>query len=187
MTQVVSSSPEIPIQMNESEFWGLIDRSRQEAGGGELQAAALTKTLSGLPESDIYEFECSFRTHMMRAYHFNVLATAKLLEGYVSDDTFIYFRAFLISMGRETLDAAIENADALANLQIDDGEWMLYVADNALKQKFGEHTPKTLPRDRAPAHLNYDFTQEALKGEDWAEQDLEGKFPLLWARYKALP
>ncbi|MDB5978496.1 MAG: hypothetical protein JWR07_5256 [Nevskia sp.] len=186
MTQVVSSSPEIPTQMNESEFWGLIDRSRQEAGGGELQAAALTKTLSGLPESDIYAFECSFCMHMMRAYHFDVLAAAKLLEGYVSDDTFIYFRAFLISMGRETLDAAIENADTLVNLQINDGEWMLYVADNALKQKFGEHTQKALPRDCTSAHLNYDFPQETLKGEDWAEQDLERRFPLLWARYSPL-
>ncbi len=171
--------------MDDVAFWKLVDQARQTAAGNlPLQAELLSEALARLPDDQIYGYEARFRAHLKRANHYNVMAAAKLLEGYVSDDVFIYFRAFLIAAGQQTLDAAINDTDSLAQLELADGEDMLYVADKAFLRKHGGKADKPLPRDHAPAELNYDLCFDAPEGDDWEDSELPARFPRLWRRYQ---
>jgi len=173
--------------MEDTAFWKLIDQTRQAAGGDvQLQTELLSEALAKLPDDQIYGYEARFRTHMKRANHYNVIAASKLLEGYVSDDVFIYFRAFLIASGWQILEAAITETDSLAGLELADGEDMLYVADKAFLRKHGDNPDQRLPRDTAPVELNYDLCFDTPEGDEWQEWELSARFPKLWQRYQQL-
>jgi Protein of unknown function (DUF4240) len=173
--------------MNEIVFWEIIEQSREESQDFTHQIKILTNKLAYLNENCIIEFEYRFREAILKSAHYNVMAAVKIINGFVSDDSFLYFRCRLIAEGKELFNKSIENPEVIAETPIQElefsGEDMLYVADNAFLQKFGEETEKALPKDIAFVYLNYD-EEEDIKGEDWKEEELPMKYPKLWKRYK---
>lgn len=173
--------------MNELVFWEIIEQSKEESSGFSHQIELLTNKLSLLEESEINQFEYRFREALSKSARYNIMAAAKIVNDYVSDDSFLYFRCRLIAEGKELFHKAIENPEVIAKSNIQElefgGEEMLYIADQAFIKKFGEDTEKELPRDIAFNYMNYDEGEE-LKGEDWKEEELPFKYPELWKRYK---
>jgi hypothetical protein len=132
--------------MQVDDFWNLIEKNRAKNGD---DFDAITNDLSGRDEQEIIDFECRLRELLFKSYHYDIMAIQKIVEGYVSDDSFLYFRCKLILYGRSIFENAINVADDLVK-KIDAmayGEGLLYIADRAFISKFGEHTDKTLPRD----------------------------------------
>ena len=74
---------------------------------------------------------------MRESYHYNLWDAAHLIVQGCSDDWFEYFRAWLISMGREVYEQALQNPDSLAepsrrpDIESVFFEEMLYVAMTA--------------------------------------------------------
>ncbi len=173
--------------MNELVFWEIIEQSKEGSRDFSQQIELLTNKLSHLEESKIIEFEYRFREALLKSAQYSIMAAVKIINGYVSDDGFLYFRCRLIAEGKELFYKTIENPEVIAESDIQElefgGEEMLYVADQAFMKKFGEDSEKELPRDVAFVYLNYDEGEE-IKGEDWKEEELPIKYPELWKKYK---
>lgn len=158
-------------------------------GDQELQEQAIINSLEKLEPEQITEFECILREYLLEADHFNIMAAQRIIDGYVSDDTYLYFRCWLIGQGEAVFTNALQNADTLASVVIDpyqDFEALLYVATQAFGKRTGRaEEDATFPRAVAAARgLHYDLGSET-KGEDWTENQLPKMLPKLWNKFGA--
>lgn len=91
--------------MDETEFWELIDSTRQAAGGDpEEQADLLVERLLALDPERVLDFARHFEARYNRAYRWDLWGAAWLLLDGCSDDAFDFFRCWLIGQGREVFE-----------------------------------------------------------------------------------
>ncbi|SCL22180.1 DUF4240 domain-containing protein [Micromonospora inyonensis] len=158
--------------MRTDDFWQLIDRAREGAGGEPEAVAAPAVAL--LAERDPEE-NVGYAHHQRRvlaaSYRVDLWGAAYLINGGASDDGFEYFRGWLMTQGRAVFARAVADPDSLAELprvrsaalsgeefECDD---MLAVPWEAYRKA----TAADLPTDRdpvAPPDLNdfWDFDDE---------------------------
>lgn len=168
--------------MNTEQFWSLIESSRKAIvpesadGNAHRQVDALRALLSKLSPSEIVGFDAHFQERMNAAYQWDLWGVAYIIAGGCSDDGFIDFRSWLISMGREVFDAAIVNAESI--LQVIDApgvedvffEEIQYVpAQVYASVTGGRELPPVRARPATPA------------GVRWSEEELANRFPVFWA------
>lgn len=173
------------MKLPEDVFWCLTQTARNSSGNSlVVQIESLENLLSDLSGDTIKAFELTFREILMKSYHYNIMAACKIVNGWVTDDSFLYFRCVLVALGKEDYYEAIRNPDSLAFKLTEgaDGEALLYASDNAFTSKFGE-TNIELPRDYACKVINYDNGLHEVLGEDWHEKDLPRMCPTLWEEY----
>ncbi|MFD7921815.1 DUF4240 domain-containing protein [Streptomyces sp. NPDC059740] len=135
--------------MDETEFWRLVDDSRDEAEGDvEVQADLLVERLTALDPEQVVDFSRHFEARWNRAYTWDVWAACVLLTDAADEDTFAAFRCWLIAQGREVFESALYEADELADLLADfdpetdgDGEDVGYAADEAYERLTGGELP----------------------------------------------
>jgi hypothetical protein len=175
--------------MNQVEFWQLIDTANLVANGdAELLEAKLVEALAQHSPNDIIDFELLLRKYILEADDFRIMAAQKIIQGWVSDDPYLYFRCWLISKGEQVYFEALRNPDFLAELDATedntDFESLLYVATEAFKVITGnDEEDDSFPRSIAfDQGLNYDGPTET-KGEDWTEEQLPMLLPKLWAKF----
>ncbi|OIK03421.1 DUF4240 domain-containing protein [Streptomyces monashensis] len=171
--------------MDETEFWELIDTSREGAGGdAEEQADLLVDRLLQLEPDLVLDFARHFEARYNRAYRWDLWGAAWVLLGGASDDAFDFFRCWLIGQGREVFEGGLHDPDALADLlgefdeEIDgDGEELGYAADEAYEQLTGTVAPELgiAPAPAEPEGTSIDFENEAVLAE---------RYPKLWDRFK---
>jgi hypothetical protein len=108
--------------VNTDEFWQIIEESRrgidpdQNTGNQERQCRNLTALLAALPLDEVVRFRDHFQHRMIQAYDYTLWAAAFLITQGCSDDGFMDFRSWLISMGREVYEKALANPDSLAQV-----------------------------------------------------------------------
>lgn len=101
-------------------FWWLVNEVRDRAGAvgardDEALAECIVDVLAArLTARELFEFDALATDLAHQADTSAMVAAMFLLEGYVSDDTFMDFRDGLILLGRSTFEAAIANPDSLA-------------------------------------------------------------------------
>jgi hypothetical protein len=104
--------------MNIPGFWNLIDLARADAAAADdpelALAAALTNRLAAFSKQEIFEYQEQFDRHHEALYRWDVWGAAYLIGGGCSDDSFIDFRAGLITQGRDWFERAAASPDALA-------------------------------------------------------------------------
>lgn len=172
--------------MNESEFWELIEQSIQKCRDEKhCQLEFLKSSLLEMDSTHIYDFEEILRKKIIECDDYKVMAAAKIIDGYVSDDSYIYFRCWLIGKGQFVYENAVRDPDTHSNHIMDknscDFEELLYLATDAYSSKSGKEEDDTFPRDACISKgLDYDFGAPATKGEDWNEEDLPNMYPKLW-------
>ena len=179
--------------MDEAQFWSIIADSREAAlkrrlrpGQDfiELHEQTLAEELRQLQPDQIVAFDdCFWRLHW-QAYHWDLWAVAYWLGGGCSDDGFIDFRATLISLGRQNYEAALDDADSLADLvgrpdvPYMQSEGFQYVASKAYQEKTGAtEWPRTVhaPRPLAePGGERFDFDDD---------EEMERRFPRVVAAF----
>ncbi|MFG6195298.1 DUF4240 domain-containing protein [Nonomuraea sp. JJY05] len=99
--------------MDEDAFWTLIEQSSRETSTRKARLRWLEERLSALPLDEVIDFQkwldiCEYRSNTWNlwvAYHASVPLG--------SDDGFLYFRRWLISLGRETFEHVITDPDTL--------------------------------------------------------------------------
>jgi hypothetical protein len=171
--------------MDETEFWELIDGSREVAEGDpEEQADALVERLLGRDPDAVLDFARHFESRYNRAYAWDLWAAASVMLGGASDDAFDFFRCWLIGQGREVFEGALHDPDQLAELVDDfdeavdgDAEELGYAADEAYEQLTGAVMPDlglaAPPREPLGDYVDFDD-----------DEALAERFPALWDRFK---
>ena len=101
-------------------FWSLVADARAEAGGETAtETELLEERLAALPPSEILEFARVRRQLDARAYTWKLWGAAMVIEDGCSDDCFRDFRAYLISLGPDSYEAALRDPDSLADVAED--------------------------------------------------------------------
>jgi hypothetical protein len=170
--------------MDETEFWEIVDTTREAAEGDpEDQADLLVERLLQLDPDSVLDFARHFEARYNRAYTWDLWGAAAVLLRGASDDAFDYFRCWLIGQGREVFEGAVHDPDSLAELLDDfdedidgDGEELGYAADEAYEQLTGAVAPDLgiPPQTAEPLGTPFDFDDES---------SLARRFPRLWERF----
>ncbi|MCW7946720.1 polymerase [Streptomyces hygroscopicus] len=172
--------------MDETEFWELVDESREAAEGDpDEQADQLVERLLRLDPESVLDFARHFESRYNRAYRWDLWGAAWVLLDGASDDAFDFFRCWLIGQGRETFEGAVHDPDSLADLLEDfdeevdgDGEELGYAADEAYEQLTGTVAPDLglPPASSDPEGTPFDLENKSVLAE---------RYPRLWDRFKA--
>ena len=169
--------------MDETEFWQLVDATREAAEGDpEEQADLLVERLARLDPDSVLDFARHFESRYNRAYRWDLWGAAWVLLDGASDDAFDFFRCWLIGQGREVFEGGLHHPDDLADLLSDfdededgDAEDLGYAADEAHEQLTGLPLPELgIEQLQAPEGDPIDFEDPVVMAE---------RFPKLWARY----
>ncbi|WP_329283385.1 DUF4240 domain-containing protein [Streptomyces sp. NBC_01451] len=172
--------------MDETEFWKLVDATREAAEGDpEDQADLLVEQLLQLDPDSVLDFARHFEARYNRAYRWDLWGAARVLIDGADDDAFDFFRCWLIGQGREVFEGALHgDPDSLADLlddfdaEIDgDGEELGYAADEAYEQLTGTVAPDLgiPPASAEPEGTPIDLADEGA---------LADRYPKLWQRFK---
>ncbi|MFE1755409.1 DUF4240 domain-containing protein [Streptomyces anandii] len=171
--------------MDETEFWELIDGSREGAeGDAEEQADLLVERLLDCDPELVLDFARHFESRYNRAYRWDLWGAAWVLLDGASDDAFDFFRCWLIGQGREVFEGALHDPDSLADLLVDfdeeidgDGEELGYAADEAYEQLTGTVAPDLgiPPAPAEPEGTPLDFEND---------RQLAERYPRLWERFR---
>ena len=171
--------------MDETEFWELVDTTREAAEGDpEDQAELLVERLVQLDPEQVLDFARHFEARYNRAYRWDLWGAAWVLLDGASDDAFDFFRCWLIGQGREVFEGALHEPDALAELLDDfdeeldgDAEELGYAADEAYERLTGTVAADLglPPAPAEPAGTAVDFENPAA---------LAGLYPRLWERFR---
>ncbi|MFF6874601.1 MULTISPECIES: DUF4240 domain-containing protein [unclassified Streptomyces] len=171
--------------MDETEFWELVDDTREAAEGDpEEQADLLVERLTQKDPDSVLDFARHFESRYNRAYRWDLWGAAWVLLDGASDDAFDFFRCWLIGQGRHVFEGAVHDPDSLAELlddfdeEIDgDGEELGYAADEAYEQLTGVVAPDPgiAPAPPEPEGTPLDFENEGLLAE---------RYPRLWERFR---
>lgn len=162
--------------MTENEFWALIADKIDRSDVTELDISALEAELADSPAERIAAFAAHFERLHQRSYQNRLWGAAYLINGGCSDDGFDYFRGWLIGMGREVYDAAINDPDSLADLAAEDVECedLLYAANAAYEEVTG-------------SELDIDVNEAVVEDDDdWDFDDndeMRARYPRLFARF----
>ncbi|MDR3082240.1 MAG: DUF4240 domain-containing protein [Streptomyces sp.] len=171
--------------MDETEFWELVDASREAAGGDpDEQADQLLERLLQLDPVGVLDFARHFESRYNRAYRWDLWGAAWVLLDGASDDAFDFFRCWLIGQGREVFESSLHDPDSLAALlgdfdeEVDgDGEELGYAADEAYEQLTGTVAPDLgiPPAALEPAGTWFDLADES---------GLAARYPRLWGHFR---
>jgi hypothetical protein len=162
--------------MDKSQFWQLIEKSKNKRGDCEAQTAKLEQLLGKLGADDIISFDQIFAELRIESYRHDLWAVAYIVNGGCSDDGFEYFRCWLIAQGQEYFEAALGSperaADAITPGDEAECEDIAYASRTAYEQKTGQSIPTP----------NLDYPAEPL-GQPWSEEELETLFPTLSEKF----
>jgi hypothetical protein len=164
--------------MSNDEFWTLVDSIHSEAEGDmDEKCGMLNSELRKLPVAEIVSFQTHLDDAMDRAYTWPLWAAAYIMNGGCGDDSFMDFRATLISMGQEIFEAALTDPESLTELELEDGEDFIYegyqyVPSQVLEEVApGKKFPRSKPSPKVPV------------GEKWDEDSVNDLYPLLVEKF----
>lgn len=157
--------------MTTTEFWKTIEKSRRGAESSDDQAEKLEALLAKLPAEEIVAFEDLFTKRRYAAYRWDLWGVAYILCGGCGDDSFDYFRAWVIGRGEKFYADAMKDPESIARKVTEDdlpeAELLMYAAAKAYEAKTGCELPaRTTRHPKEPA------------GMKWSEEDLPKRFPI---------
>ncbi|MEU7177143.1 MULTISPECIES: DUF4240 domain-containing protein [Streptomyces] len=101
--------------MDDETFWNMIERCREQAQHPDERLTLLRGHLSGQPKSEIVQFQVCLDRVLIPTFTWDLWAAADRILGWCSDDSFFYFRLWLIGLGRDTFEWAVQDPDSLAD------------------------------------------------------------------------
>lgn len=160
----------ITTKLNVHDFWKIMDDSKRNAKDLNEQREALKNELRKLTAVQVVEFDNRFMAMKNKAYRWDLWGAIYLLRDGCSDDSFEYFREWLIGQGKEKFEAAIKNPESIKDFVVDDhweglGSCALEIYTEKTKKKY-------IPSDVQ--------VKQNPTGEEWEEEKLQEMFPSIW-------
>jgi len=150
--------------LTEDQFWTIIENSNN---GEDLE-----NELFKLSEDEIFGYKYWWSYFHRQSYNQALWAVAYVVLGGCSDDSFDYFRFWLLTRGKAVYMNAIQDADTLCDEFLKDKEYpaweeVAYIPIEVLKKKFN--------KDIYIVEANYDFGERSRPEIvfDWDENDEE--------------
>ena len=161
--------------MDENRFWTIIQKCHDASPADMKRKGELVRQeIARLSKSEAAAFFELYDGAMDRAYSWELWGAAYVIHGGCGDDTFIDFRASLISRGRRVFVKATTNPDALADEEFDPDTWFYegfqYDVSEAVEAVLG-HTARRRLMPPAPS------------GSEWTEDMLQRLYPRLTAKF----
>jgi hypothetical protein len=175
--------------MPDDRFWALIQPTTAFESDPDRQIEALKSALRKLPLEDVESFEAAFDAQMKRSYSWDLWGAAYVIHGGASDDSFEYFRCWLLSRGRHVFEKILADPDSMADLlprQVRgplDFELFAYAARHVWAEKTGRG-PNEMPMAANMIYIGADPAGEPFD-EDPAH--LSKRYPKLWQRFGKNP
>ena len=170
--------------MDTSAFWKLVDKARRMAEeDAEQQLKELAILLEALPTEEIVQFHYLFCSFFHASYTWPLWGAAYIIGGGCSDDSFDYFRGWLISRGEKVFAAAVADPDKLASMIKEEDQDIDCQVEGWQSVAIDAWCKKTGQNDSAfPARPTEGWPADP-SGDEWAEKDLDHLFPKLAKRF----
>ena len=173
--------------MDETVFWKLIDRVRNEYPDDlDDQCTYLGQVLQRLPPTDCLSAGRWFDEAIRRAYHWPLWGAAFIIGGGCSDDGFVDFRAALVMRGWAVFEAALRDPDSLANLTLPEEAWFYEGFQYVVHEAMDEAGDAAIDAEADGEEEDEDpdgFRDPT--GEEWREDELAALLPRLYAKHAA--
>jgi hypothetical protein len=161
--------------MTTSEFWKIIEKSKRGVESADEQAEKLEALLIKLSPEEILSFDRIFTEFRIAAYRWDLWGVAYILCGGCGDDSFDYFRAWLIGRGQKYFEDAMKDPESVASKVTEDdypeAEFILYAASKAYEKQTGHSMP----------FFPVKFPSKPV-GTKWTEEELPERFPVAYRR-----
>lgn len=157
-------------------FWQLIDKARAD-NPATAQPKQLKKALSQLTDEEISAFGHMFTEKLCDLNQWRLWAAGYIIAGGMGDDSFHYFRSWIIGKGKNVFEVALRDPDELGPYVDDkevDNESLEYVAIDILRERGVESDPRDLCERGA---------DDAPVGEPFEEDSVSQLCPKLAARF----
>lgn len=159
--------------LDESIFWKIIERSLTNSHNEEEQITILVTELEKLTPKEIIGFRLRTDKFLYETYTSEMWCAGYIMNGGCSDDSFEYFRNWVISRGKDVYYSAKENPDNLISEYVEgkdyyDFEEFWYVALTAFTNKTGKELYDYIADDFTTDEANYrafEFTWDEEKPE----------------------
>jgi hypothetical protein len=174
--------------MDEDKFWALIGMSLKATPNQDAQNRYLISYLAKLPPHEIIGFRLRTDYLLYQTYTSALWCAGYIMNGGCSDDSFEYFRCWIISRGKETYYQSKADPDYLAyEITKSDGDYTFeefwYVALEAFERTTGKNLYDYIDdenfKTREGSYPEFEFT--------WQEDDPESRkkiCPKLFERFR---
>ena len=150
-------------KMTETLFWELIEQSREETASDSEFLDVLKDKLEAMSAVEIKKFQKILLEQTNELEHWDIWALAYIIRKGCGDDAFDYFKAWVISNGKDIFES-VKNMqiDKFKNLFEEDPQFeeFMYVAQEAYTNKKYEDMP--IPRIKS----------QEIQGKKWDEESI---------------
>ncbi|MCG9895079.1 MAG: DUF4240 domain-containing protein [Fimbriimonadaceae bacterium] len=157
--------------MDEAQFWRIIE-------GAGCEPERVKEALDGLEPDQIDAWDRIYWEKHNALHRWDVWGAAFVINGGCGDDSFHYFKAWVIGKGPAAYQAALSDPDSLGAYVTEedlengcDNELLNYAAAEVFEAKTGEELESRSAEGDDPA------------GEAWEEDELDELFPRLAKRF----
>jgi len=162
--------------ITDERFWSVIDQARA-GGSASASPERLSEILNRLIDDEILHFGHMFYEKICDLNKWRLWAAGYVIAGGMSDDSFLYFRSWIVGKGKKAFEVTMTDPDELGPLVDNnevDNELLEYVVVNIL----GQRGVAEDPRDRSDRRADGEPT-----GEPFEEDTVAAAFPKLAALF----
>ena len=156
-------------------FWNHLEAAR--AGNGPMAPSAnpakLKQVLDKLTVLEVESFCKEFYSKLIELNRWDLWGAGYVITGGMSDDSFHYFRSWIIGKGKECYEVALADPNGLSRF-IDDAE-----VDNELLEYASLQVLESRGSKSDPTSEIAESADDEPKGEAFDEDTVEERFPAL--------
>ena len=167
--------------MSIEEFWNLIDEANSQSQGEmERKCEIVQSAVGSMSPETANAFSRHFDEAMNRAYSWDLWGAAYVMNGGCGDDTFLDFRASLVSRGKKAFESAVASPESLANEAFDEEAWFYegfqYAVREGAESAISPQALSVVPAPSEPSGSAWEESPEVLKE----------RYPLLWVKFEKM-
>ena len=161
--------------MDETRFFELIDEVRETGQTASADPDQLAETLAELADDEVAGFVEQFALQLVRLNQWRIWGAGYVAQDGMGDDSFHYFRSWIIGAGAAAVSQALLDPDGLVDFFGDDeeleNEELEYIGVEILEDRDVEDPRAGIMVDADPS------------GDRFDEQTVDGDFPRIaaWA------
>ncbi len=160
--------------LDEDKFWEIISKSLKSTKSQDAQERFLISEIEKLTQKEMIGFRLRTDYLLYHTYNSEMWCAAYIMNGGCSDDSFEYFRCWVISRGKDTYYNAKANPDFLISEVVEGAEFydfesFWYVALEAFKHKTGKDLYDYIDNEnfktKEGSYPQFEFTWQEEKPE----------------------